>query len=115
QRLRIEYGDPCRGELDGQWQSVEPAADFFDRVAMALEVEGRVDITSACREQVCRAVVYPKRRHRDEVFAVDRETFATRCEHCQRRRRREHRLDEIGDGVDDVFTVVDDDEDTALR
>ena len=114
------HGDDSRrrGELDRERDAVEPSAQLPDRGAgRRVEHEGRIHRLRAIDEQspgvapderleVRRRVGYGKRAQRSHVLAVDREALAAGCQDADLWRFPQHRIDEPRRGIEQVFAVV---------
>ena len=124
-----ERAEPAGGELEREWQAVEPEADTRDigRVLL-VERESRCCRRRALDEQPHRLVVEEigrrevllgvgdrEGRHAEHDLAADAERLAARREHGQSRRGTEDRVDERGARPEQVLAVVQDEQQRARR
>ena len=117
--LRIEAGHARGGELDGEREPVDAAADLSEEAAGALGVERPArarpgalseQLNRAARRDLLEAHVRTHHGQRSKPvghLAVDPQGLSTGRENAKPRQSRRQRGGEIGDGGHDVLAVVD--------
>ena len=117
--LRIEAGHARGGELDGEREPVDAAANLSEQSAGALGVERSLrartgalseQLNRAARRDLLEARVRTHHGQRSKPvghLAVDPQRLSTRRENAKPRESRRQRRGEIGDGGHDVLAVVD--------
>ena len=110
---RSPYRRHPRGrQLDGQGYPVKAAADFHHRARLIRcgHREARGDALGAFDEQIdCRrvdSIADIQRGHRPHLFLGDSESLSTGGQDPHGRRLRDDRLDLVGDSVEHVFAVI---------
>ena len=123
--LRGAHGDgPGRRQFDGQGNAVQPATDLGHRDGVALgqrevglrrlraiEEEAR-RVTRLHVGRVACTVGEPEGTEGDHLLAVDGETFTARGQHAHLRARFDDRLGQVAGRVEEVFAIVEDEQQT---
>ena len=111
---RRERSAPRRGKLDGERDAVEMLTDRPDRAEILVtRVERTVRRSGAVDEQLARLAVGFERRNDPDLLTGNPEWLAARGEHSGRRASRGHRSHHRGGRVEDVFAVVDDQQEST--
>ena len=102
---------PRRGKLDGQREPVEEATDLGDGgVVVGRRSEAWTHRGGAVEEQLDGRVVDAERSDGHGVLAGDPEAMAARRQHDRIGGAGEDRLDQLGDAVEHVLAVVEDEQ-----
>ena len=109
----------CRGQLDGEWQTIELTADVGgDREIRSREVERGVGGAGSIEEQANGGRVVPADGQGPDLphlLTVHRESFAAGSEDVDRARAPDDPLSERGCPGEHVLTVVEDHESLTMR
>jgi len=118
--LRSQDAHPSGGQLNGQGNAVQTAANLHDRAGVGFsEPKGRKDVTRSFDEELNRLVleevVWPKvgpgrwkrqRRYQPGPFTIDAEPLAAGRQDGETGALAQEKVDLCGAGVDQVLTVV---------
>ena len=118
--LRGQHPGLRRGQLDGQRQPVQPAADPGHRRTVRLghreprhhlrgplgEQPHRREHPQPCRRQRLARLRHRQRRHRQHHLAVDNQRFPAGGQHPQPGRRPQQQVRQLGGGVHQVLAVI---------
>ena len=106
QLFDAEHAGAGSGELDRQRHAVQPAAEArHDSRPAVVQGERRVERKRPLDEEPDRRVLV-ERRHGEEVLPGNAQTLPARRQHRDARRFPQHRLGDPADLTDDVFAVV---------